>query len=188
MNDKLLNFAMLIFFASILGNGALLMLANTPSGTWILGDTTSESLTTTLTYQDLNGFNVKTNDGFIANSNQSQDSSSFNPFVIIGNFLGQAVNTVFAGINAMNFIIVGLFAMESIFFRMSGWFPIFSPILLGLAAILLGVKFLLIGYFGSVLLKTVLGGKWLYMDKKINIKNFTNKVIFVTLENTVGVF
>jgi len=28
-----------------------------------------------------------------------------------------------------------------------------------LAAILLGVKFLLIGYFGSVLLKTVLGGK-----------------------------
>ena len=112
MNDKLLNFAMLIFFASILGNGALLMLANTPSGTWILGDTTSESLTTTLTYQDLNGFNVKTNDGFIANSNQSQDSSSFNPFVIIGNFLGQAVNTVFAGINAMNFIIVGLFAME----------------------------------------------------------------------------
>jgi len=26
------------------------------------------------------------------------------------------------------------------------------------------------------------------MDKKINIKNFTNKVIFVTLENTVGVF
>jgi len=159
MNDKLLNFAMLIFFASILGNGALLMLADTPSGSWILGDTPSESLTTTLTYQDLNGFNVQTNDGFIANSNQSQDASSFNPFVIIGNFLGQAVNTVFAGINAMNFIIVGLFAMESIFFRMSGWFPIFSPILLGLAAILLGVKFLLIGYFGSVLLKTVLGGK-----------------------------
>ena len=159
MNDKLLNFAMLIFFASILGNGALLMLADTPSGSWILGDTPSESLTTTLTYQDLNGFNVQTNDGFIANSNQSQDASSFNPFVIIGNFLGQAVNTVFAGINAMNFIIVGLFAMESIFFRMSGWFPIFAPILLGLAAILLGVKFLLIGYFGSVLLKTVLGGK-----------------------------
>jgi len=159
MNDKLLNFAMLIFFASILGNGALLMLADTPSGSWILGDTPSESLTTTLTYQDLNGFNVKTNDGFIANSNQSQDASSFNPFVIIGNFLGQAIKTVFAGINAMNFIIVGLFAMESIFFRMSGWFPIFSPILLGLAAILLGVKFLLIGYFGSVLLKTVLGGK-----------------------------
>ena len=159
MNDKLLNFAMLIFFASILGNGALLMLADTPGGTWIIGDTPSESLTTTLTYQDLNGFNVKTNDGFIANSNQSQDSSSFNPFVIIGNFLGQAVNTVFAGINAMNFILMGLFAMESIFFRMSGWFPIFSPILLGLAAILLGVKFLLIGYFGSVLLKTVLGGK-----------------------------
>ena len=159
MNDKLLNFAMLIFFASILGNGALLMLADTPSGSWILGDTPSESLTTTLTYQDLNGFNVKTNDGFIANSNQSQDASSFNPFVIIGNFVGQAIKTVFAGINAMNFIIVGLFAMESIFFRMSGWFPIFSPILLGLAAILLGVKFLLIGYFGSVLLKTVLGGK-----------------------------
>ena len=159
MNDKLLNFAMLIFFASILGNGALLMLADTPSGTWILGDTPSESLTTNLTYQDLNGFNVKTNDGFIANSNQSQDSSSFNPFVIFGNFVGQATKTVFAGNNAMNFIIVGLFAMESIFFRMSGWFPIFSPILLGLAAILLGVKFLLIGYFGSVLLKTVLGGK-----------------------------
>ena len=159
MNDKLLNFAMLIFFASILGNGALIMLANTPSGTWILGDTTNESLTTTLTYQDLNGFDVKTNDGFIANSNQSQDASSFNPFVIIGNFVDQATKTVFAGINAMNFIIVGLFAMESIFFRMSGWFPIFSPILLGLAAILLGVKFLLIGYFGSVLLKTVLGGK-----------------------------
>ena len=159
MNDKLLNFAMLIFFASILGNGALIMLANTPSGTWILGDTTNESLTTTLTYQDLNGFDVKTNDGFIANSNQSQDASSFNPFVIIGNFVGQATKTVFAGINAMNFILMGLFAMESIFFRMSGWFPIFSPILLGLAAILLGVKFLLIGYFGSVLLKTVLGGK-----------------------------
>ena len=159
MNDKLLNFAMLIFFASILGNGALLMLADTPSGSWILGDTPSESLTTTLTYQDLNGFNVKTNDGFIANSNQSQDASSFNPFVIIGNFLGKATKTVFAGISALNFILMGLFAMESIFFRMSGWFPIFSPILLGLAAILLGVKFLLIGYFGSVLLKTVLGGK-----------------------------
>ncbi len=79
--------------------------------------------------------------------------------MIIGNFVGQATKTVFAGINAMNFILMGLFAMESIFFRMSGWFPIFSPILLGLAAILLGVKFLLIGYFGSVLLKTVLGGK-----------------------------
>jgi len=160
MNDKLLNFAMLIFFASILGNGALIMLADTPSGTWILGDTVNESLVTNeIQYDSLDGFDVKTNDGFIANSNQSQDASSFNPFVIIGNFVGQATKTVFAGINAMNFILMGLFAMESIFFRMSGWFPIFSPILLGLAAILLGVKFLLIGYFGSVLLKTVLGGK-----------------------------
>ncbi len=160
MNDKLLNFAMLIFFASILGNGALIMLANTPSGAWILGDTGGEALTTrAIDYDSLGGFELETNDGFIANSNQSQDASSFNPFVIIGNFFGGVSKTVFAGINAMNFVLMGLFAMETIFFRMSSWFPIFAPILLGLAAVLLGVKFLLIGYFGSVLLKTVLGGK-----------------------------
>jgi len=157
MNDKLLNFAMLLFFASILGNGALLMLAETPEGGWI--DTGNTKVTNNVTYNDFNGFGLETNDGFITNTSQSQDSSSFNPFVIVGNFVDGAINTLFAGINAMNFILMGLFAMEVIFFKMAIWFPIFSPILLGISALLLGVKFLLIGYFGSVLLKTVLGDK-----------------------------
>jgi len=157
MNDKLLNFAMLVFFASILGNGALLMLADTPGGAKI--STGETQVTNSITYQDFNGFSVQTNDGFITNTSQSQDSSSFNPWVIFGNVVGGVAQTVFAGINALNFILLGLFAMELIFFKMAIWFPIFSPILLGVSALLLAVKFLLIGYFGSVLLKTVLGGK-----------------------------
>lgn len=154
MNDKLLNFATLIFFASILGNGALIMLANTPGGAWISNLTTTE-----LEYDSLDSFSVETSDGFITNTSQSQDDSSFNPFKIIGDAFTGIVNTTFAGINALNFIIMGLFAMEIIFVTMAGWFVIFAPILLGLAGLLLGVKFLLIGYFGSVLLKTVLGGR-----------------------------
>jgi len=105
---------------------------------------------------------LKENTGFISNTSQSQDASSFNPFVIVGNFIGDIVSTVFAGINALNFLVMGLFAMEVIFvmfFKMASWFPIFSPILLGLSALILGAKFLLIGYFGSILLKSVLGGK-----------------------------
>ena len=160
MNDKILNFAMLIFFASILSNGALMMISSTPNGGWIIGDDGSSPIANDkLSYNSLNGFDINNNEGFISNTSQSQDDSSFNPFVIVGNFVGDVTGTFLAGINAFNFIITGLFTIEFIFFILSAKFPLFAPILLGVSALLLGVKFMVIGYFGSVLLKSVLGGK-----------------------------
>jgi len=160
MNDKQLNFAMLIFFASILGNGALIMLSITPGGAWITDASGGDSLASTdLTHESLSGFDVENSEGFISNTSQSQDDASFNPFMVIGSFFGAVTKAVLPGINALNFIITGLFAMELIFLRMSGWFPLFAPILLGISALMLVVKFMVIGYFGSVLLKSVLGGK-----------------------------
>jgi len=160
MNDKILNFAMLIFFSSILCNGVLMMLSETPNGGWIVGADGSDPLANNkLSYDSLSGFDINNNDGFISNTSQSQDDSSFNPFVIIGSFIGGVTGTFLAGINAFNFIITGLFATEFIFIILSSKLPLFSPILLGVSALLLGVKFMVIGYFGSVLLKSILGGK-----------------------------
>ena len=160
MNDKILNFAMLIFFASILSNGALIMMSTTPNGAWIVGDEGSDPLANEkLSYGSLSGFDINNNEGFISNTSQSQDDASFNPFVIVGSFIGGVTGTFLAGINAFNFIITGLFATEFIFLKMASRFPLFSPILLGISALLLGVKFMVIGYFGSVLLKSILGGK-----------------------------
>jgi len=132
---------MLIFLASIVGNGALLMLAETPSGSWI-NDGSNKSITTNqLGHDSLSGFELEENTGFISNTSQSQDASSFNPFVIVGNFVGDIVSTVFAGINALNFLDNGFVCNGINFFKMASWFPIFSPILLGLSALILGAKF-----------------------------------------------
>ncbi len=145
MNDKLLNFVTIIFFASIIINGFLLMLSATPSGAWITNDNLTND---TLQYSGMGGQDVTTTDGFISNTSQSQDASSFNPFSIEG---------VLAGVNAFNFLIAGLFLLEQIFVRFSGWFPIFAPLFLSMAGLLIGAKILLIGYFGSVLLSAILG-------------------------------
>jgi len=145
MNDKLLNFVTIIFFASIIINGFLLMLSATPSGAWITNDNLTND---TLQYSGMGGQDVTTTDGFISNTSQSQDASSFNPFSIEG---------VLAGVNAFNFLIAGLFLLEQIFVRFSGWFPIFAPLFLSMAGLLIGAKILLIGYFGSVLLSSILG-------------------------------
>ena len=145
LNDRLLNLAMLIFFASIICNGMLIMLALTPSGGFIsdIGLTNTE-----LQYNSMNGYELDNPDGFISNTSQSQDDAGFNPFT---------VGSLFAGVNAFNFLVLGLFMMETVFFRFSLWFPIFSPIFLSVAAVLVGAKLLLIGYFGSVLLNSILG-------------------------------
>jgi hypothetical protein len=142
MNDRLLNFVTIIFFASIIINGILLMVAATPNGAAMGGLANSD-----LQYTALGG-TVEKPDGFISNTSQSQDASSFNPFT---------VNSLFAGINAINFIIQGLFLLEIVFVNIAGWFPIFAPILLGVAGIILGAKLLLIGYAGSILLSAITG-------------------------------
>jgi len=145
LNDKLLNFVTIIFFASIIINGFLLMISATPSGAWITGTNLTND---NLNYSSLGGQNIDTTEGFISNTSQSQDASSFNPFSIDG---------VLAGVNAFNFLIAGLFLIEMVFVRFATWFPLFAPLFLGIAGILLGAKILLIGYFGSVLLSAILG-------------------------------
>ena len=151
MNDKLLNIAMIVFFASILINGLLIMVSLTPEGSFITGWTNDSS--NGLGYSDLKEYSINTPDGFISNTAQSQDSSSFNPFEIIDR-LGK---TVFAGVNAVNLLIMGFFLLEMVFFNMSLWFPIFSPIFLAVAGLVIGSKLLLIGYAGSVLLNAIMG-------------------------------
>jgi len=151
MNEKILNIAMIIFFASILINGVLVMISLTPSGSFITGFTGASS--NELTYSELKQYSINTPDGFISNTAQSQDASSFNPFEIINN-LGK---TVFAGIHAINLLLMGFFLLELVFFNMSGWFPIFAPILLAVAGLIIGAKLLLIGYAGSVLLNAIMG-------------------------------
>lgn len=150
MNDKLLNLATLIFFASILGNGMLIMLSLTPGGALVTGLTNDD-----LGYNNLDSQSYQTTPGFISNTSQSQDVSSFNPLQIVND----AGAILFAGINALNFVIIGLCAIEVVFVKMSGWFPIFAPILLSVAGVLLGVKALVIGYFLSILLKAITGGR-----------------------------
>lgn len=121
------------------------MIAMTPSGAWVTGTNLASD---SLSYDSLGGQDVVTTDGFISNTSQSQDASSFNPFSLEG---------VLAGVNAFNFFIAGLFLIEMVFVRFAGWFPLFAPLFLGIAGILLGAKILLIGYFGSVLLSAILG-------------------------------
>jgi hypothetical protein len=150
MNDKLLNFVTIIFFASIIINGLLIMVTMTPAGSWI---TDRDITNDTLQYNSMSKYSTETTDGFISNTSQSQDASSFNPFTIISN-IG---NSILAGINAFNFLAQGLFMLELVFFRFSAWFPLFAPIFLSIAGIVLGAKLLLIGYFGSVLLSSILG-------------------------------
>ena len=145
MNDKLLTFTIIVFFAGIIINGLLLMLSFTPSGAWIVEITNPD-----LQYSELNGVTATTPDGFISNTSQSQDTSSFNPLSLDG---------VFAGVKAFNFIIQGLFLLEFLFWQLSIWFPVFSPILLALAGVFAGSKILLIGYGFSVLLKALTGGR-----------------------------
>jgi len=96
MNDKLLNFVTIIFFASIIINGLLIMVTMTPAGSWI---TDRDITNDTLQYNSMSKYSTETTDGFISNTSQSQDASSFNPFTIISN-IG---NSILAGINAFNF-------------------------------------------------------------------------------------
>ena len=151
MNDKLLNITMVIFFASILINGLLIMVSLSPGGSFITGMTGNAS--NELNYTDLKDYSINTPDGFLSNTAQSQDASGFNPFEIVNN-IG---NTVFAGVHAINLLIAGFFLLELVFFNMSGWFPIFSPIFLAIAGLVIGSKLLLIGYAGSVLLNAIMG-------------------------------
>ena len=145
MNDKLLTFTIIIFFAGIIINGLLLMISATPSGAWIVGITNPD-----LQYDQINDVSLTEPNGFISNTSQSQDVSSFNPFSLDG---------IFAGVKAFNFIIQGLFLLEFLFWQLSIWFPVFSPILLAVAALFAGSKLLLIGYGFSVLLKALTGGR-----------------------------
>lgn len=149
LNDKFLNLAMLIFFAGIIINGLLLMVALTPAGGTIIGLTRTD-----LTYDSLSDSCVlSTPSGFLSNTPQSQDASSFNPIEC-----RQASGIdIFAGLHAINSILLGLFLLEAVFFTLSYWFPIFSPILLSIAAIFVGAKLLLIGYAGSILLNSIFG-------------------------------
>ena len=150
MNDKLLNIAMIIFFAGILINALLLMISLTPSGGVILGLTRAD-----LQYDSLGGQCVLTEqDGFISNTQQSQDASSFSTI--------KCANTtggfdIFAGINAINMLFLGMFLLETVFWNMAMWFPIFSPIFLAVASIVVGAKLLLICYAGSILLNSLFG-------------------------------
>ena len=127
------------------------MISLTPSGGMITGWTNNSS--NNLSYSDLNTYSINTPDGFISNTAQSQDASSFNPFEIINN-LGK---TVFAGVHAMNLLIMGFFLLEMMFVNLSSWFSIFSPIFLALAGLIIASKLLLIGYAGSVLLNAIMG-------------------------------
>jgi len=151
MNDKLLNIAMIVFFASILINGMLIMVSLTPSGGFIVDWTGSNN--NKLSYSDINNYSLATPDGFLSNTAQSQDASSFNPFEILDQF----GKTVFAGVNAINMLIIGFFLLEVMFYNLATWFPIFSPILLAVAGLIVGAKLLLIGYAGSVLLNAIMG-------------------------------
>ena len=151
MNDKLLNIAMIIFFAGIIINALLIMISLTPSGGVILGLTRTD-----LQYDSLGGNCVLADqDGFISNTQQSQDASSFSTIKCVNSTTGGV--DIFAGINAINMMFLGIFLLETVFFNMASWFPIFSPIFLALAGIVLGAKILLIGYAGSILLNALFG-------------------------------
>jgi hypothetical protein len=145
MNDKLLTFVLIIFFSSIIINGLLLMVSATPSGAWI---TSNNFISNDLQYGKLNEKSISTPDGFISNTSQSQDASSFNPFTLDG---------VLAGVFSINLLISGLFLLEKIFWQLSLAFPIFSPILLSVASIFIASKLLLVGYAGSALINAILG-------------------------------
>jgi hypothetical protein len=98
---------------------------------------------------------VTNQNGFISNTQQSQDASSFS--VIKCNNAATGGVDIFAGINAINMLFLGIFLLETIFWNMSVWFPIFSPIFLAIAGTALGAKVLLIGYAGSILLNALFG-------------------------------
>ena len=150
MNDKLLNIAMIIFFAGIMINAMLIMVSLTPAGGVILGLTRSD-----LQYDSLGGNCVLADqDGFISNTQQSQDASSFSTIKCVNDAGGV---DIFAGINAINMMFLGIFLLETVFFNMASWFPIFSPIFLAIAGVVLGAKILLIGYAGSILLNALFG-------------------------------
>jgi len=141
---------MIIFFAGILINALLIMISLTPSGGVILGLTRAD-----LQYDSLGGqCELNTQDGFISNTQQSQDASSFSTIKCVnpdGGF------DIFAGINAINMLFLGVFLLEAVFFNMASWFPIFSPIFLAVAGAVIGAKVLLIGYAGSILLNSLFG-------------------------------
>jgi len=150
MNDKLLNIAMIIFFAGIIINAMLIMVSLTPAGGVILGLTRTD-----LQYDALEGnCTLASQDGFISNTPQSQDASSFSTIKCVNDSGGI---DIFAGINAINMLFLGIFLLEAVFFNLSTWFPIFSPIFLAVAGVVLGAKILLIGYAGSILLNALFG-------------------------------
>jgi len=150
MNDKLLNIAMIVFFAGIIINALLIMISLTPSGGVILGLTRAD-----LQYNSLGGqCTLVDQDGFISNTAQSQDASSFSTIKCQNSSGGF---DIFAGIAAINMLFLGIFLLETVFFNMSVWFPIFSPIFLAIAGVVVGAKILLIGYAGSILLNALFG-------------------------------
>jgi hypothetical protein len=153
MNDKLLNISMIIFFAGMLINALLIMISLTPNGNIIYNLTIVG-----LEYDTLsNNCTLAEQQGFISNTQQSQDASSFSTIKCINPNDSVNVGDIFAGVNAVNQLFLGMFLLETVFYNMGRWFPIFLPIFWGLASVAVGAKILLIGYAGSILLNALFG-------------------------------
>jgi hypothetical protein len=148
MNEKILQYAILITMVSILSNGVLLMMTNNPSNAWITGLTNQQ-----LGHNSMSDYSTTSPTGFISNTSLSQESASFDPFLIV-NSLGESI---FAGVNAVNFIVFGLFFIEILFVNFASWVPVFAPIFLSFAGLLLLTKLLVLGYAANLLFKMIRG-------------------------------
>lgn len=147
MNDKILTIGMFLFFILIGINGFLLMGAN-------LYDQSGNNLTLFYGMTD-SGLSGDIADKEI-NVSATLDSSSTTPSTTQG-FTPVQINQDPAGLNIISQMTIMVAGTQLIMLRFSEMFPIISPITNAIVFLVTAIQLLVVGYLGSVLVRSIFG-------------------------------
>jgi hypothetical protein len=150
MNDKWFNVAMIIVFTSLVANGLIFMLTSFPNGGQFSNlshsnldyNTSTASVGNAYVYQ-VGGAN-----------NMSAEASSNSAGTLITSITGDPF-----GLSPLNLLASAFFGLEALLLSLANIFTMFGFLFTLFALIAFTVKMLVAAYFGSVIVRGILG--WL---------------------------
>jgi hypothetical protein len=152
MNDKWFNIGMILILTSIVANGFILMLVgfpNSSSGGINMGN---------LYRSDMNygqmgsAYNPVINEqANISDTASSSDGSGFTPITLLSN--------IAYGLTPLYVLIMGLIGLELLLITLASIFTVFSIVIYTIVGVMLMIKFIIIAYFASILVRLLFGGR-----------------------------
>jgi len=153
MNDKWFNMAMIIVLTSFVANAFVFMLLAMPGGAQF-----NSLYQTNLAYDaDANSVRMAyepnvADQQVLAPGAADTTGTGFTP--LTNNRTGNPT-----GLDPINLITTGFIGLEVLLLSLSNIFPMFSGLFILFALIAFTVKIVVIGYFGSLLIRAIFGGR-----------------------------